>query len=190
MKRGIDMNQKDLRKTPMVLLKIALILVVIYLIGTFALVMKPEAFIKLVTVGYEGGYSMPFDSIHFGVGLITTVLFCLMYTLLTVNIKKNNELGLGFGLILGVMSYMAYFVSKSLQSELLTRWLDSIKNDKVLIDTWELGVEANLTCYTLIVGFHEIIGLALRTAIVILLVAYGIYCFRKREQNMPGRLYR
>lgn len=184
------MNQKDICKTPLVLLKIALALVVIYLIGTFALVMKPEVFIKLVTVGYEGGYSMPFDSIHFGVGLITTVLFCLMYTLLTVNIKKNNELGLGFGLMLGVMSYMAYFLSKSLMTELLTRWIDTIKNDNALVTTWELGVDTNLACYALIVGFHEIFSLALRTAIVLLLLAYGIYCYRKREQNMPRRLYK
>lgn len=184
------MNQKDIRKTPLVLLKIAMVLQVIYLIGTFALVMKPEAFIKLVTVGYEGGYSMPFDSIHFGVALITTVLFGFMYTLLATNIKKNNELGLGFGLILGGLSYIAYFISKSMMTELVNRWIETIRNDAALIATWTLGVDANMACYTLILAFHEIIGLALRTAIVLLLVAYGIYCYRKREQNMPGRLYK
>ncbi|MBR4085978.1 MAG: hypothetical protein IKK33_17025 [Lachnospiraceae bacterium] len=184
------MNQNDLRKTPLVLLKIALVLVVIYLIGTFALVMKPEVFIKLVTVGYEGGYSMPFDSIHLGVALITTILFGFMYTLLTVNIKKNNELGLGFGIMLGGLSYIAYFISKSMMAELLSRWIDSVKNDQALIATWKLGVEANLVCYKLILGFHEIIGMALSTAIVLLLVAYGIYSYRKREQSMPKRLYR
>ncbi len=184
------MNQKDIRKAPLVLLNIALVLQVIYLVGSFLLVISPEFFLKMITVGYEGGYAMPFDSIHFGMALITTIIFSFMYILLTINIKKNNELGLGFGLILAGMSYVAYFLSKSLTAELINRWIEAIKNDAELVATWTLGVDANIACYTLILAFHEIVKLALNTAIVLVLVAYGIYCYKKREQNMPKRLYK
>lgn len=184
------MNQNNLHKTPLVLLKIALALQVVYFIGTFWLVINPELFIKLLTVGYEGGYSMPFDSIHFCVGLITTVLFGIMYTLLATNIKKSNELGLGFGLMLGGLSYIAYFLSTSLKIEILNQWIENIKNDQAFIATWKLGTEVNLACYKLVLFFHEIIGLSLKTALILLLIAYGIYCYRKREQNMPRKLYK
>ena len=182
------MNQKDLRKTPICLLNLALVLQIIYMGSIFWIVTNPTFFLR--AAGYEGGYDMPFDSIHFIAGILCTVLFVVMYTILMINIKKQKELGLGMGIFLGAFSYMSYFLMTSLVGKLVTQRIKLLGEDTASIANWTVSYEENVAAYTLIVKWYDYVRLSLKTAIVLLLIAYGVYSYRKREQNMPKRLYK
>ncbi len=173
----------------MAILNAALILQIIFLIYSFVIVMAPDAILRASGVDYNGGYSMPFDYIHFGVALIATVLFGIMYTLLMLNIKKGKQLGLGFGVILGIIAYSVYFLATSVTSVLINGWVDAISKNDAIIATWSLGIEENIACYAVLVAIHGMAKFALKTAIILVLVAYGVYAMRSREQNIPKKLY-
>ena len=181
------MNQKDFKKTPICLLNIALVLQIIYMGSIFWIVTDPAFFLR--AAGYEGGYDMPFDSIHFIASLLCTVLFVVMYTILMLSIKKEKELGLGMGIFLGAFSYMSYFLMTSLVAKLVTQRIKFLGEDTATIATWTVSFEENVAAYALIAKWYDYVRLSLKTAIVLLLIGYGVYCYRKREQNMPKRLY-
>lgn len=183
------MKQNDIKKLPKAFLNAALTMQIIFQICTVIIVAAPEAVLRASVTDYKGGYTMPFDYIHFGVALITTVLFGVMYTLLMLNIKKGKQLGLGFGVILGVLAYLTYFLATSVTTQLITGWVDTISRNEALVATWSLGLEENIACYAVLVAIHGMAKFALKTAIILVLVAYGVYAMRNREQNTPKRLY-
>lgn len=184
------MKQNDIKRLPMAFLNAGLTLQVIFFVCSFVLAVAPDAVLRFAYVDYKGGYSMPFDYIHFGAALITTVLFGIMYTLLMLNIKKGKTLGLGFGVLLGIMAYLTYFLATSVTTELVIGWLNAVSTDEALVATWSLGLEKNIACYTEIVKCQLYIKFALKTAIILVLVAYGVYAMRNREQNTPKKLYK
>ncbi len=183
------MKQKDIKKLPMAFLNAGLVLQVIFLICSFVLAVAPGVVLSVMLADYSGGYSMPFDYIHFGVALITTILFSIMYTLLMRNIKKGNILGLGFGVLLGILAYLTYFLASSVTTELVMGWLNAVTTDDALVATWSMGLEKNIAWYTVIVKCQLYIKFALKTAIILLLIAYGVYAMSGREQNTPRKLY-
>lgn len=183
------MKQNDIKSLPMAFLNAGLSLQVIFLIGSFVLAVAPGAVLHLLVTDYSGGYSMPFDYIHFGAALITTILIGIMYTLLMVNIKKGKVLGLGFGVLLGILAYLTYFFATSITTELVIGWLNAVTTNEDVVATWSLGLEKNVAMYAVIVKCQLYIKFALKTAIILLLIAFGVYAMRNREQNMPKRLY-
>ncbi len=183
------MKQNDIKRLPMALLNAGLVLQVIFFICSFVLAVAPGAVLSVILADYSGGYSMPFDYIHFGAALITTILFGIMYTLLMMNIKKGRILGLGFGVLLGVLAYLTYFLATSVTTELVIGWLNAVTTNEALVSTWSLGLEKNVAMYAGIVKCQLYIKFALKTAIVLLLIAFGVYAMRNREQNMPKKLY-
>lgn len=182
------MNQQNIQRTPIRVLNIALVLQILYVAGIFWIVMDPAFFLR--AAGYIGEYDMPFDSIHFIGALLSTVIFVVMYTLLMMNMKKQKQMGLGTGIFLGVLSYMSYFLMTSVVSKLAMQRVELLSKDVERIAVWSMSWEENVVAYMLIANWYGYVRLALKTAIVLLLVAYGIYCYRKKEQNMPQKLYK
>ncbi len=173
----------------MALLCAGLTMQVIFFVGSFILAVAPGAVLRLMISDYTGGYNMPFDYVHFISALITTVLVGIMFTLLMRNIKKEKTLGLGFGLLMGIMAYLTYFLATSVTTELVISWLNAVTANEELVATWSLGLEKNVACYTQIVKYQLLIKYALKTAIVMILLAYGIYAVRNKPQNTPKKLY-
>ena len=186
------MKQNNPKKLPLALLNAALVLQIIYLVGTFSVVMAPEFYIRAYVADYSGGYQMPFDSIHFGAAILTTLIFSAMYILLMLSIKKGKQLGMGFGILLGVMAYLSYFIATSGVANLASLWVEQIGENTDLIAGWTMSWEENLAMYYIVVANHEIMRLALKTAIILVFVAFGVYAMRSREQNppMPKKLYK
>lgn len=183
------MKQNDIKKLPMAFLNAGLVLQVIFLVCSFVLAVAPGVVLSVMLADYSGGYSMPFDYIHFGAALITTMLFCIMYTLLMRNIQKGKILGLGFGVLLGILAYLTYFLASSVTTELVIGWLNAVTTDDALVATWSMGLEKNVAWYAVIVKCQLYVKFALKTAIILVLVAYGVYAMSSREQNTPKKLY-
>ena len=59
------MKQNDIKKLPMAFLNAGLVLQVIFLVCSFVLAVAPGAVLSVMLADYSGGYSMPFDYIHF-----------------------------------------------------------------------------------------------------------------------------
>jgi hypothetical protein len=64
-----------------------------------------------------------------------------------------------------------------------------VTTNEDVVATWNLGLEKNVALYAVIVKCQLYIKFALKTAIILLLIAFGVYAMRNREQNMPKRLY-
>jgi len=182
------MKKNNIKEIPMALLCAGLTMQVIFFVCSFILAVAPGAVLRLVISDYTGGYSMPFDYVHFISALITTVLVGIMFTLLMRNIKKEKTLGLGFGLLMGIMAYLTYFLATSVTTEFVISWLNAVTANEELVATWSLGLEKNVACYTQIVKYQLLIKYALKTAIVMILLAYGIYAVRNKPQNTPKKL--
>lgn len=181
------MNQQNIQETPLRMLNVAMVLQILYTAFMFWIVMDPVFFLH--AAGFEGTYDIPFDSVHLVAVMVSTILFAVMYTLLTVNIKKQKQMGLGFGITIGVMSYISYFTMTSVVAKLASVRIQLLGEDATAIAGWSMSFEENVAAYAIVAGWYEYARLLLKTAIVLLLLAYAIYCYRKREQNMPKRLY-
>lgn len=183
------MKQNDIKKLPMAFLNAALVLQIIFFLCSFVIVVMPDVVLRIAYTDYSGGYSMPFDYIHFAAALITTILFGVMYTLLMLKIKKGEVLGLGFGIFLGILAYVSYFLATYVTTEFVIVWLNNISTDNSLVSTWSLGLEENINFYTLLVKCHLRVKYGLKTAIILVLLAYGVYALRNKQQNLPRKLY-
>lgn len=183
------MKQNDIKKLPMALMNAGLILHILFLICTMALVMAPEFFLKNFAEGYTGGYIMPFDYIHYVVALIDTVIFGVIYTLLLLNIRKGKILGMGFGFFLGILAYLSYFLATSVTSNLINSWVEVLGKDEAFLSGLMLTFGETIGYYAVLVAFHGIIKFALKTAIILVLVAFGVYCMRNRQAALPKKLY-
>lgn len=173
----------------MAILNAGLVLQIIFFVCSFVLAVAPGAVLGMMLADYSGGYTMSFDYIHFGIALVTTVIFGIMYTLLMLNMKKGNQIGFGIGIALGVLAYLSYYLATGVTTELVLNWINTVSEDKDITATWKLGVEKTIAYYTEIVRYQLMIKFALKTAIILVLVAFGVYATRNKDMNAPKKLY-
>ena len=179
------MEQNNVQKITKNLLTVALIMQIIYLLSVLFITMMPQ--VVLILWGHSGNYDFPFDSIHFGGALVSTLLFLLIYAMLLMKINNQKSVGIGFGILLGIYTYGTYFVMDIILNALHSYRLSNLINDQSGKYSINATIGENVSGASMISSCCNWAKVWFFTAIVFLFISYGIYCFycrSRKEQYM------
>lgn len=169
------MEQNQVQKTAKHILKIALIFQIIYVVNIALVIIFPKPF--LILRGHSGNYDFPFNSIYFGNAVICTILFIILYLVLNAQINQQKKLGIGTGILLGVFTYITYFIMDEISSFLNSIQLDKLVNEAETNNTFTVMIGENVAGTSIIDNWCSLAKVWFFTAIVLMFIAYGIYSF-------------
>ena len=175
------MEQNQVQKTTKHLLKIALVFQIIYMVNVLVVMAFPRPF--LIVRGLSGNYDLPFNSIYVGNAGICTVLFIILYVILNNQINQKKKLGIGTGILLGIFTYITYFVMSEVSSILYSRKLQVLV-DELRLNSKRIESEGgNVASDAILRNYCEFAKVWFFIAIILMFIAYGIYSFYCKNNN-------
>lgn len=175
------MEQSRLQKTTTNILNCALVFQVIYMLGTSLILLLPGIFLRIG--GLSGAYDLPIDWIHLGSAAVGTIIFALIYVTLTVRISQARRAGAGMGVLLGIYTYGVYFLMETIVDLMYSRRLNMLVADAENNNTWTATIGENVAGASILNSWCDLARVCFFTAIVLLLIAYGIYCYHCKEEK-------
>lgn len=175
------MEQSRLQKTTTKILNCALIFQVLYMLLTSFILLMPDIFLRIS--GLSGVYDLPCDWIHFGNAAFSTIIFALFYVTLIARIHHAGRVGAGMGVLLGIYTYGTYFLLKTIADFIYSRRLNMLVAEAEKSNTWKATIGENVAGASILNNWCDWARVFFFTAIVLLLIAYGIYCYHRKEEK-------
>ena len=175
------MEQSRLQKTTARILNCALIFQVLYMLWTAFILLVPEIFLRIS--GLSGSYDLPCDWIHLGSAAFCTIIFALFYVTLTARIHQAGRVGAGLGVLLGIYTYGTYFLLETIADFIYSRRLNILIADAEKSNAWKATIGENVAGASILNNWCDWARVFYFTAIVLLLIAYGIYCYHRKEEK-------
>jgi len=175
------MEQNRLQKTTTKILNCALVFQVMYMLWTSFILMLPGIFLRIG--GLSGAYDLPVDGIHLGSAAVGTIIFVLIYVTLTAKISQARRVGAGMGALLGIYTYGAYFLMETIADFMYSRRLNMLVADAEKNNTWTATIGENVAGASILNSWCDLARVCFFTAIVLLLIAYGVYCYHCKEEK-------
>lgn len=178
------MEQSRLQKATTKILNCALGFQVMYMLWTSLILLLPRIFLRMSGLsGLSGTYDLPCDWIHLGSAAVGTIIFALIYVTLTVRISHARRVGAGMGVLLGIYTYGAYFIMETIVDFMFSRRLNMLVADAEKNNTWTATIGENVAGASILNNWCDLARVCFFTAIVLLLIAYGVYCYHCKEEK-------
>ena len=175
------MEQNRLQKTTTKILNCALVFQVMYMLWTSFILMLPGIFLRIG--GLSGAYDLPVDWIHLGSAAFCTIIFALFYIALTARIHQTRRVGAGLGVLLGIYTYGTYFLLETIADFIYSRRLNMLIADAEKSNAWKATIGENVAGASILNNWCDLARVCYFTTIVLLLIAYGIYCYHCKEEK-------
>ncbi len=173
------MKQNCVQKTTKTILTIALVMQIIYFLNISFVIWRGENIVGILSA-YDYYYT-PYNIILLIWALINTLLFILIYVVLTHKMSKQKYVGIGTGIWLGIYTYTTYYFINNVIGAIYS---NLVRTNIEYSQDIELAYALNTS--DVIRFCCSCADIWVFTALILLLIAYSIYgfdCRSKKEQR-------
>lgn len=173
------MEQMRVENTTKKFTVIALILQCVYLISILVITLMPQLYLWLF--GSLGdGEGLSFNRVYLICAVINTAVFILLCAVFYYKIKSRQRIGIGYGVLLGVYSYVSHFIVDGL----ITRYLYTYWVANLCSQTSSLGLHSSSATVSEIIEGTSVVSSCCSAAkvwffaaMILMFVAYALYRF-------------
>ena len=173
------MEQMHVENTTKKITVIALILQCIYLISILVIILMSQIYLPLFGC-QGGGEGLTFNRVYLICAVIHTAVFMLFCVVFYYKIKSQQRIGIGYGVLLGVYSYVSHFIVDGL----ITRYLYTYWVANLCSQTSSLGLHSSSATVSEIIEGTSMVSSCCSAAkvwffaaIILMFVAYALYRF-------------